>query len=122
MGRLLPIDDPNHVTFFAYDSESFVIELLVEDKVIDGMGSNSPPIFAGAITDAMYHLAILGDQVPSDIQVPSSVLTADNLYTQKLCGIPLAWSVTLPVADWDKWPVLDYTDLGFKTATKLEGY
>jgi hypothetical protein len=99
-----------------YDSETRVTDWLEEDMV-DVMGSICPLHFTDPVVKCVFTEVILGKSVPKEINLEFFAITKENMHTLKLFGAPLAWPVAYPQEEWDKWPILDTTEIGLPTPT-----
>jgi len=115
LGRLYPVDHPDHVVLALNDTDSGVMKAL-EEGYLDGFG-----------THGGYHLGFLGVQtaltsvccgapVPKVIPVPLDVVVSENKDTLMCYGATPIWP-WLPVGKWELWPVLDFTELGVAIPT-----
>jgi len=122
IGRLVPFDNPDHVVMAVYDSETTVLDLMLEEEVVDCMGSLSPLQIYDLNIKALFTLAIEGNPVTKNINYDLRTITSENAHTEKMFGALLAWPLAYPMDDWDKWPILDTTEVSLPTPTILEGY
>ena len=115
IGRLYPVDHPDHVVLAINDSETGS-EVNMRDGYLDAFGTHGCRDLADEVVKlALLHL-VLGQPVPKLTDVPMKVVTTDNIDTIKVLGGTPVWSM-LPKADWARWPVLDSTELGILTPT-----
>jgi len=70
------------------------------------VGNHQPWDLADVTIKIAYTHAILGQPVPKVVMVPSGVMTADNILSEQLFGVPLAYAL-MPMGDWDIWPIMD---------------
>lgn len=125
MGRLFPMGDPDHVITTMNDIETPVAAGLREG-IVDACGTHSPWELTDTVIKVAFTNVILGQPVPNDIRLDMKLVTGDNIDTLKLFGAPADWT-SMPPGQWDLWPVLDTTEIGWETPTKamrmeLQGY
>jgi len=116
IGKLVPLDDPNHIIVAVNDLDKRVVEGIDAGEV-DACATNSP----WPNIDISFKLAglsvILGEDVPNKVIVPAVVITSDNIDSKELFGALVAYP-RMPVGQWDLWPILDTSSIGVATPTK----
>jgi len=88
----------------------------LEEGYFDAMGTHGGyHLAACGIQTLLTHLCC-GAPVPKGIAIPMDVVTPGNKDTLKCYGATPVWP-WLPVGEWDKWPVLDFTEFGVAIPT-----
>jgi len=117
VGRLLPLDDPNHVVVCSNDTDPTIVEAM-DDGFVDGIGSHGPwDLGDGSVKVALWHTC-LGKTVPKEFPIPMFVITPANIDVPgSMYGNFVAYP-RMPAGQWDLWPVLDMAELGLETPHK----
>jgi ABC-type sugar transport system substrate-binding protein len=103
--RLQPIGHPDHVLASSITPSSGVIDAML-NKEFDCVGNHQPWDLADVTIKIAFTNVILGQSVPKIVMVPSGVMDVDNILSEQLFGVPLAYAL-MPMGEWDIWPVMD---------------
>jgi ABC-type sugar transport system substrate-binding protein len=126
IGMLLPLDDPDHIIIASNDTEN-----AMWDAVKAGVGADTFSTH-GAVepTDIAFQVAIwsviFGQPVEKFYKCPFIMITADNIDTVQIGGVPP--SAGWPRDRWDLWVPMDpWDDYGFEQPSlemrmKYQGY
>jgi ABC-type sugar transport system substrate-binding protein len=116
IGRLLPIDDPNHVIVAVNDCDTRIVQG-IDDGNVDGCGSHGPVDMAGVLSNLIFLHLVVGEPIVSDVSIPMVFISHENVDTLQRFGVPGAWP-RLPTEKWDLWPVQDTTEIDIPIPTK----
>jgi len=105
IGRLHPIGHPDHVIASNLTPSSGVIEAML-NKEFDCVSNHQPWDLADITIKIAFTHVILGQPVPKDVVVPMGVMTADNILSEQLFGVPMGYAL-MPMGEWDIWPIMD---------------
>ena len=116
IGRLKPVGDPDHVIGVFIDNETQTIDAIY-DGFIDGVSSHGPRDMIDVVTQVAFLYIVVGQPVPEEIVIPMVIITPENISTVEVMGDLADWTA-LPYQQYDKWKVLDITQIGLPTPTK----
>ena len=115
LGRLVPVGEEGHVVLALNDTDSAVMAAL-EDGYLDGFGTHGGYHLADLAIQAGLNYVCLGKPIPKIMPVPLGVVTSANKDTLMLYGATPVWP-WFPPGEFDKWPVLDFSELGVPIPT-----
>ena len=115
IGRLLPVDDPDHVIVATNDIDTLVAQS-VQEGTVDACGSHQSVDLQDIATQVAFTYSVLGQNVPARLSVPMYLVTPENVNTLKMLGIPIY--PLLPPGRWDLWPPSDCAEIGLPQPTE----
>ena len=76
---------------------------------------------ADIMVENSFHVVVLGQSVMKDILVPMDIVTPDNINSLTRFGCtPIYTKLAVnPGNKWARWPVLDTSEIGVDTPTKV---
>jgi hypothetical protein len=89
----------------------------LDDGQLDAFGSHGPRDLVDITVQLAFTKVVLGKSVPSDVPIPMTMITAENIDTLKFFGDLAAWP-RMPQGQWDLWPVLDASEIGIEIPTE----
>jgi len=126
IGRLVPPGEPGHVITAFNDCDTATVEVL-DAGTLDGFGTHQSWDLCDTVVKLALTHVVLGKPIPETVDIPMKFITRENIDTVegRVLGAPVY--PRMPAGEWDKWPVLDATELGIETPTKamrmeLKGY
>jgi len=116
MGRLYPVDDPDHVIILNNDTDGSTNKAM-DEMLADVMGTHHAQDMAQGVVQCALINIVLGKPIPKLVILPQFALTqpadplGENYKTFKVYGDLANWCL-YPQGEWDKWRVLDFSVLG----------
>lgn len=121
IGRYQPTGHPEHVVFTANDPFSYTFDDM-EKGFVDAFITNGFWELADITVKNSFHVVVLGQSVIKDLPIPMDMVTLDNINSLTRFGCTPIYT-KLPLAPggvrWARWPVLDTSEIGVDTPTKV---
>lgn len=116
VGRLYPVGDPEHVIVLSHDLNPAAESAMTEgdiDATLDHMSWDLVQL----IDNFLFYNVVLGQPVPQLYYEPMVVVTTENKDTLQIYGVNVNYTL-YPWPEWDEWPVMDFSELGYPPPTK----
>ena len=116
IGRLLPVDHPDHILTCMNDVDTRIVEAMYEGQ-LDAFATHGCYDLCDVVVKLALTNIVLDQEVPDDVVVPMVLVTSDTIDTDMLFGVTAVYS-RMPAEQWDLWPDCDTTEIGIPTPTK----
>jgi len=116
IGRLHPVGDPNHVIVLSHDLNP-AAESAMKEGNIDATLDHMSWDLVQLIDNFLFYYVVLHQPVPELHYEPMVVVTTENMDTLQIYGVDVDYC-HYPWNEWDQWPVMDFSTLGYPPPTK----